>query len=433
MFLMAVLGLLLAQDPDVDALLKQLEDEAIEVREKAAAALAELGDKAEEKVKARMASAGGELKNLCRKILKGIAISKKLRGDLPPLRKVTIDAKDAKLKEVLEDLQRQSGMPMSFDGLGDAAVTVQVKNAAPLEALNAICKAAGLGFQVDNSQSMRGRLAAAGLDARSSIDQGEPSIRFIPGGYAEVPRQFVRHYQVEPTHVSLSQSTNLRTPSYNASLNLQLMWPPGVKPDAVSIELAAVTDDKGRSLYDATRNAGFMKERRMHRHGHMNRSQWDHPVNLIYPAADARSLASVRGSATLMYVMEEKLVSFESPEKEPVQKMEYDGLEVELRECKTSDGTVAVKMVIVGQRKSAPSDASVSRGNFNYQQVRLRMEDGSAPSQSGMSGSGSGVTFSMSLTYQNVRSKVVGIDVVMDTLYFEDKFDFELKDIPLPR
>jgi len=171
----------------------------------------------------------------------------------------------------------------------------------------------------------------------------------------------------------------------------------------------------------------------MHRHGHMNRSQWDHPVNLIYPAADARSLASVRGSATLMYVMEEKLVSFESPEKEPVQKMEYDGLEVELRECKTSDGTVAVKMVIVGQRKSAPSDASVSRGNFNYQQVRLRMEDGSAPSQSGMSGSGSGVTFSMSLTYQNVRSKVVGIDVVMDTLYFEDKFDFELKDIPLPR
>ena len=39
--------LLFCQDPDIDALIKQLEDDSIEVREKAVAALIDLDDKAE--------------------------------------------------------------------------------------------------------------------------------------------------------------------------------------------------------------------------------------------------------------------------------------------------------------------------------------------------------------------------------------------------
>src|SRR5688572_12415786 len=97
---LALLVLLAIQDPDIDALLKQLEDESIEVREKAATALVDLGDKAEEKVKKRMASAEGELQLFCKRILERMSVPKKLAGVLPPLRKVTIESKDRNLKEV---------------------------------------------------------------------------------------------------------------------------------------------------------------------------------------------------------------------------------------------------------------------------------------------------------------------------------------------
>src|SRR5262245_6829724 len=157
LILVSLLGL---QDPDVDALLKQLTDDAIEVRDKAAATLIELGEKAEAKVKARMQSAEGELKQVCKRILERIAVPKKLRGVLPPLRKVTLEAKDRNLKEVIEDLKQQTGLAVDWTGDGD--VTVSVKDVTPFEALEAICKAANLSYAIDRFFSGRGQVMAGG-------------------------------------------------------------------------------------------------------------------------------------------------------------------------------------------------------------------------------------------------------------------------------
>ena len=423
------------QEPDVDALLKQLTDESIEVRGQAASGLIDLGDKVVERIKKELASADGEIKPQLEGILRAIARKRKLNEVLPALARVTIDAKDLKLREVLEDLKRQSGLAMNLEGLADAAISVQVKDAAPLEALNAICKAAGLGFQIDSYQSMRGRAVVAGGPGGFGGEQGEPTIRFTAGGYAEIPRVFVRHYQVEPSNVSMSQSSNFRTTTFSAQMNVQLTWPPGVKPDVMMMEINSVTDDKGRALYDAARNPGIRMDRPMRRGMYPSRSQWDQYVHLTYPAADARSIASVKGNATLKFVMEEKLLSFEAPETESAQKKEYDGVEVELREFKSTADTIQVKLVTTGRRKSAQGEGQGpgSFGNIDSQQVRLRMEDGSAPSHQGMSGRGDGKSYTIDLTYRNAKSKVVAIDIVMDTVYHEDKFEFELKDIPLPK
>src|SRR5262245_3454911 len=157
MISIALLALLAVQDPDVDALLKQLEDESIEVREKAAAQLINLGEKAEEKVKARLAAAEGALKLVCQRILEQMAVPKKLRGILPPIRKVTIEAKEKNLREVMEDLRQQSGMPLELERIPESQVTVSVRDATPLEALDAVCKSAGLGYSTEN-QGYEGRV-----------------------------------------------------------------------------------------------------------------------------------------------------------------------------------------------------------------------------------------------------------------------------------
>src|SRR5688572_3597984 len=146
---LALFALLVLQDPDIDKLLKQLEDESIEVREKAVATLVDLGDKAEARIRSHMDAVDGELKLVCKRILERMSVPRKLAGVLPPLRKITIEAKDRSLKEVLEDLRAQSGMAMDLERLADAPVTVSFKDLNPMEALDAVCKAAALGYSID--------------------------------------------------------------------------------------------------------------------------------------------------------------------------------------------------------------------------------------------------------------------------------------------
>jgi hypothetical protein len=163
MLAIALLGLLAIQEPDVDALLKQLSDESIEVREQAAAALVELGPKAEAKVRAKAATADGAVRTVCERILEVIAIPKELRKVVPPMKKITIDAKARKIKEVFDNFQNQSGLTLVTEGIGDGDVTVQFKDAAPLEALGLICKAAGMTYYLDGAgRYSRGMVAAAG-------------------------------------------------------------------------------------------------------------------------------------------------------------------------------------------------------------------------------------------------------------------------------
>src|SRR5262245_45364087 len=107
---LVLLALLVFQEPDLDQLIKQLSDDSIDVREKAAAALVELGGEAEERIRREAASAGGELKGRLEGILMSIDSRRKVEAVLPPLRTVTLDAKDRPLQEVIDDFTKQSGV-----------------------------------------------------------------------------------------------------------------------------------------------------------------------------------------------------------------------------------------------------------------------------------------------------------------------------------
>jgi len=94
------------QDPDFETLIKRLGDDSIEVREKAAAALVALGNKVEEKLKARLESAQGILKSQIESVLQSIRRGRKLQTVLPPVKRITLEAKDKPWNEVALDFQR---------------------------------------------------------------------------------------------------------------------------------------------------------------------------------------------------------------------------------------------------------------------------------------------------------------------------------------
>ena len=414
------------QDPDIDALLKQLEDESIEVRDKAAAKLIDLGDKAEEKVKARLAAADGALRQTCQRILEQMAVPKKLRGLLPPLRKVTIDAKDKSLREVMEELRQQSGMPLEVERVPESPVTVSLRDLTPLAALDAVCKAASLGYFFDSDAFGMGKVrampGAVGAPQGPWPAGGELKIRFQPGQYFDAPRLFVRHYLLEPTNISLTRSTSFRASNSNASLSLRVAWSPDVRPQTGNVVLNAVTDDQGRSLLLPRMVKNFTGSRPAF--GSLQSS-----FQLAYPEADAKSIARIAGTATLKYLLEEKLVTIEAPEKAEPQKKELGGITVEFQECKVVDGQATVRLVITGRMSQ---DASEGWQSYNAP-VRLKLENGNYAQSSGTSMTGYGspvVTYQMNYA---VSGKIAAVEVVAETTYHTDTFDFELKDIPFPK
>lgn len=424
---LALLVLLLAQEPDVDALLNQLEDESVEVREKAAAALIEVGPKAEAKLRARIASADGALRTVCTRILETIAVPKELRKVVPPLRRVTMDARPRKLKEVLDDLQGQSGLSLATEGLADGDVTVEMKDATPLEALSILCKAAGLTFYLDGG----------GRHVRGIVPMGaddKPAIRISRGQYPDVPRQFTRHYVVEPTNLSLTRSTNFQSAQQsNAYLNMRILWNPGMEPEASRLEVASIEDDKGRSLLPKTRGQveGGRVSEWNRSHGGWGRGGADQNVALLYPEPDAKAIGSIKGTAVMKYVIAETTVLFESPEKLVGEKKESGDLTLEIQEWTLDGDRLTVKLQLTGYKDSA--DDRGLRTRLDSRHFRMKTEDGSVPQSQGWSGGGGGGTYSMSLNYVGVKSKVLSVEVVVDTKLAEDRFDFELKEIPLPK
>src|SRR5688572_11672115 len=374
MIALVLLGFMALQEPDLDALLKQLEDESIEVREKAMAALLEAGDKALPKLKARAASADATLRSVCERLIERISVPKELRKAIPPLRKVTLSATDRSLKEVFDDFQSQTGLTLSLESVGEGTVTVQVKDAAPLEALAAVCKAAQCGYHIDMGSKNQWGVAPGGGGRSSGADQ--PRIRILPGSYSDAPRVFVRHYAVEASNLSLTKSTNFQAQNSQGHLQLRLNWLPGMEPDQAYLEIQSLTDDQGRSLIvDAMRDV----QRRSIDRGFGGMRGWsmgylDHGVQVKYPEPDAKTIGSVKGTAVLKYVVGEKIVSFENPAKAVGEKREHGARTLELLDWQQDGENLTVKLKFTSTEPR--TDASL-RQRADGRHFRFKTEDGS--------------------------------------------------------
>src|SRR5436190_10827658 len=126
MLLLLVL-LFAPQDADVRDLLRRLEDDNAEVREKAQKQLGSLGESAIPVLKetAESPRTPGEVKLRVIAALKEIELAAKIAKVYPEPKRVTVKAADTMLREVLDEVARQSGLAIETS-LVDAAAKVSL-------------------------------------------------------------------------------------------------------------------------------------------------------------------------------------------------------------------------------------------------------------------------------------------------------------------
>src|SRR5262245_57477451 len=138
-----LLALLLAQDPTIDRLISDLGADQVEVRDKVAQTLVDLGEAAEQALRLRLPSLSLDAKAHANEVLQRIAAERERRKYLPLLRRVSIDARDRALGDAAAEL----GLPI--EGPRDRKVTLALAEAPPLQAIDALAAAAGLRWAPD--------------------------------------------------------------------------------------------------------------------------------------------------------------------------------------------------------------------------------------------------------------------------------------------
>jgi hypothetical protein len=132
------------EDSRVQDLLVKLDDDSIEVRAAASAALAELGQPALPALKRAAAQAGVELKDRLSEIIRRIQDRERLAALLPPPSRITIHAKDLPLREVFAKLSKQTATAIDYSEVPENLKVSITLDRVPLwKAIDQICRASG--------------------------------------------------------------------------------------------------------------------------------------------------------------------------------------------------------------------------------------------------------------------------------------------------
>jgi len=403
---LALLGLLLVQEPDVDALLRQLSDESIAVREKASAALIAMGEKIETKVKAFIPGAGAEAKGRAEEVLRRIARTRRIREVLPPVKSVTLKFKEASVQEVLDSFKSQTGWPIEMPKRFKRAITVDVIDVLPLQALQAVATQIGRDFAIDGERVLDQDSDIRTFDRKDKLPT---RVRFVEFHATAPPTLYKSRYAVVLSRIVQQRSTSFSATHVRAELSTRLILPPDLKPDPSSeLMVDSFTDDAGKVLFDRSKSTEAFPR-------YLGGSQCD--ANFAFPDPDVRALSSVKGRAVMRYLLSEKSISFESPKESIGGKRPFKNGEIVLKKWENAGAFMVVLEVPDAEWFQRECGLSIrTRNGTTHPALVLR------------SGRGNAIYAQFELVEDEVRS----LEVLFDRDFFVDEVDFEFKDVPLP-
>ena len=221
-----------AQDGRVQELLSRLDDDSIEVRAAAAAALIDLGKSALPALRPALGAAGGELKDRLGEIIRKIRERERLALLLPPPSLITVDAQNLPLREVFEKVSRQTRTAIDYSQVPeDARVTVKLDRVPLWKAIDRICAASGK--------------VTAGLESDHVILTAEP--------YIAIPSKILDSFRVTLEQVQLSTEVTfgLQDRYDNFQATLRLGWEKGARPYRILGHIAELVDEQGNELVAA--------------------------------------------------------------------------------------------------------------------------------------------------------------------------------------
>ena len=437
---LALICLLAMQDPDVDTLLMQLSDPTVELRTKAFETLEALGEKVEARVRDFKVNATGEAWIRCDTILRRIQGKRRFASVIPPLRRVSLSATNEPLIKVLDHFESQTGW-RPIEGVGELAdkpVSVQIKEATPLEALDAVCKSVGVDFEFDPGW-------------RPSFDRGQvypdfPVCRIRGVGFLRPPQAFVRHYRVLASHLTLTRAQRFAEVGRGCQVGISVQWSPEFSPEEITFQPISVVDDKGRNLYDPKPYAKLVyraerRQRDLAGDDSLARSiqrGWD----LRFPEPNATSISSLKGRIRVNLRTDQKYIEFKNPADEVGKVLTYEGVAIRLKEFRNERRRqVVVLETYWTERNTRQYWRPATDRLVEFHDIELRtgpderlMNRCEVFEQSGGTIDGKTVLVnSFRLEYPDCEGKGMTVRVLMDWTRVDDTFDFELKDIPLPK
>jgi hypothetical protein len=316
----------------------------------------------------------------------------------------------------------KSGFSVSVGDSGSKLVTVRLRDSSPVEGLDAICRAARVGYGCT-------RVLEFAIDGAR-----QPADILVGGQYSDVPRVFAGRFGIYSARLSGTRFSDFDGANDSMSLILGAFWPAEVRPLAHPfLEITSAFDDRCASLLETTKatpaHAVSLPDLR------------DVPLyrstsraSLKGPSPGASKIASLKGRIKARYVVQRYLV-FDSPAED--RKLHYDGVVLELKDFTRTGDEVRLKLETFGIRRT-PGLAD-SRWTFNG---RMRIDpdkialkaDGDLEHRPWEGTSGPTETgWRSNLTFKGIQSEVTSIKIEVDGVMIDDVVEFELKDIPLPK
>ncbi len=292
----ALLLVLALQAPTDEAKLAewivQLAEDDIELREKAEASLVQAGRRAEQRLREALKHPNEEVRARAVAILAAIEKAEGARRFEAGPSLITLRKKDAPLREVLEEMEKQTATRLSWNAtLRDARVTVAFEKTPLLKAVEELCAGHG---------GMRWRLENRTPGAILWVE---------PGRVKGMPRAVVDQYLVRLTGVSFETRYDLEGGCTSQTrLDFQWGWEQGTRPSSATVQILDVVDDAGTSYAGDLREVQDLRGRRV-----MNPSE---KVVMLSrePAPGVLKLALVKGVLDLEFPQELRVYGFDSPE-----------------------------------------------------------------------------------------------------------------------
>jgi hypothetical protein len=226
--LLLVLGL--QDDAKIAEWIRDLGDDGIDIRERAVAALVRAGRRAEPALREAM-KGGGEVRGRAAQVLEEIARAERaLMFESHPSR-ITLHRKDAPLKEVLEEIQKQTSARLVFAFAPDEKVTFDVEGLPLFEAIDLLCRTSkNASYQVEPRR-----------DESLLLTVSE-------GRFADAPRLLQDQYFLRLEGIGLTTTYDLRgNETSRTRLSFRWGWEKGTRPQTALIRLEELQDDQGVS------------------------------------------------------------------------------------------------------------------------------------------------------------------------------------------
>lgn len=331
-----------AQDEfDIDRLVENLSDPAIDVRENAEWKLIRLGDSIITELEARAEGADEEVRARLEQVILLIRREKRERRFNPGPARITLSLQNADIRGVLESIGKQvrSETRLRYEG-NPHPVSVDFSECPLFEAIDLICRKDG------------------GLDWSVKVSTPGAEILVRQARYVPFPRVIRDQFMIWVEGVHLDDRMDFgRGRKQSGGITVRAVWEPDTIPKEVSFRLTALDDEKGNSLM------GLVQQIRAFPRKSVN-AAFLHTIRFVtLPPKGVKAFSRIEGELVPVFPVDSDVIRFPTSELRAGSKGSASTFQAEILSVERDRGDVHMKVKIEGSpRRERPTMILVLEG-----------------------------------------------------------------------